>query len=1465
MKKKSFFILAILLVLAAPASTAFAELSVSYRGLTSTHLNYAYTATGADDIGVRLVVQNPNGSETQLDPESGPPTALTLQGKKLHDNLQAGGTYIYSIRVVSEASERIVETRTATLNNTVSGELLFDETIDGPSVGIDPVVSQGIEVPANVTLSIEGTTTMTGSSIEVTGTLAMSPDANTKALAILLYAPQNFPEVSNAKLIFGSGSSGSVVAKGKDLIIYPNGGNLTVSHVENLVLEDLQVMSGVVSLGYVKPWLVDNLAGDVVFPAGAKLALDHVEVSYPTDYPYSDLYLYLKSDGEFDIQECIFHEKIGVGFYGKKPKNITVKKTKFRRACSVIGGAPLFEDCEFAGQVTLHNRTAARFAGNIFAGPLRFANTVSQPGTAWTASGDTPEVTGNSFVGPEALIYADVCSFTGALPGPIPIGGDNYYGDALGFVPKADPCAPNTSTFLRKRGALVTEYGIPWYTTPPAPMKIFDIPGSAPTGKTRTDKAVLPSFWLISSAAGQTTLPHTEVFPAPPMIQGRETLFSVDVGCTDDDGVEGVRIFAKVDGTSVQSQEVPAIRRDTASYQAKKAAVFLGFTTVNFALPPVNKSQAKVDIYLDCSQIKGYDIDGDGVDDGGSASKWLLSKTLNFDPPYGRPLNILFHTVAVIRGFGSDDRTERYSLTKTKQALSNLLPSLLPLGTADLNLMYSAEVQAASQANTITGLLRDLAPPLEIHRRLYERANGVAIDFHVAVLPKGMMGGYGGANLPERREILFVDESKLSAVVHEMGHGIGLYRSPEQYDQYPPDGLPFTAMTAFVSEAGKGPSWIAGTSRVRHLVATDHPAYQNWDWMDLMSKSDDSIWPIPSTLSGFYSFLRQRLGTGTTTNALTHGISLGAVPMEENTRRVFIRGETTRVIEGDTAYYRLEPGTLRAMELGAYLEDPLPAETSGTGEAYRLEAFNASGASVHVEDFLVKKTNPYFGDEAVEQDIWYATFDLPQSTARYTVTRVDDGEVCFDIHPAEGLSIQMLQPANGTTLGDTIDMAWNTTFTAAPTGQPLQYALFYSTDGGESWDLLAFPVESTALDLPTDVFPSGDDLSLRVVASDGLTTAEARIDGLVVENRAPVVEILMPLEGDQAVPETAWSLAGNALDVEDGTITSGVWESSLDGVLGTGPGLDHMVLTPGDHAITYSATDSDGLTETAEVHVTVGPMDTIDLRFDEDALKVSPPGRDPLDSAPVILKISEQNRCTLKIRNTGTNSAFDVKLHLLPPGGAESLIAQEQLSLGPFETYLVEVTFNVDAEGEYRFRATIENVAPADSDMENNERTWFFYTEPTAIAVLSPAGGETWKAGSSNTIEWSYTGFPGSFVTIDLLKAGSVVRNITPQTVMGSGGLGTFTWPVPRDLVQGEDYTIRLTGTGGSLPQGVSANSFNISGPDPALVDAIVCLQVMSGCAVVNEDFALIQDITGDGKIGLEEAMHILKKVSGLM
>ena len=63
---------------------------------------------------------------------------------------------------------------------------------------------------------------------------------------------------------------------------------------------------------------------------------------------------------------------------------------------------------------------------------------------------------------------------------------------------------------------------------------------------------------------------------------------------------------------------------------------------------------------------------------------------------------------------------------------------------------------------------------------------------------------------------------------------------------------------------------------------------------------------------------------------------------------------------------------------------------------------------------------------------------------------------------------------------------------------------------------------------------------------------------------------------------------GYAYDLEDG-ILKGIalqWSSSLDGVLGSGTEL-MTLLSAGMHAITLTATDSDGMFDTATLQVVV--------------------------------------------------------------------------------------------------------------------------------------------------------------------------------------------------------------------------------------------------------------------------------------
>ena len=72
------------------------------------------------------------------------------------------------------------------------------------------------------------------------------------------------------------------------------------------------------------------------------------------------------------------------------------------------------------------------------------------------------------------------------------------------------------------------------------------------------------------------------------------------------------------------------------------------------------------------------------------------------------------------------------------------------------------------------------------------------------------------------------------------------------------------------------------------------------------------------------------------------------------------------------------------------------------------------------------------------------------------------------------------------------------------------------------------------------------------------------------------------------------------------------------------------------------------------------------------------------------------------------------------------------------------------------------------------------------ITVVAPNGGESWAAGSTQTITWTYTGNPGSAVKIELLNAGS--PSITYYAVVGSGGNGSYNLIIPANQVAGINY-----------------------------------------------------------------------------
>jgi hypothetical protein len=105
------------------------------------------------------------------------------------------------------------------------------------------------------------------------------------------------------------------------------------------------------------------------------------------------------------------------------------------------------------------------------------------------------------------------------------------------------------------------------------------------------------------------------------------------------------------------------------------------------------------------------------------------------------------------------------------------------------------------------------------------------------------------------------------------------------------------------------------------------------------------------------------------------------------------------------------------------------------------------------------------------------------------------------------------------------------------------------------------------------------------------------------------------------------------------------------------------------------------------------------------------------------------------------------------------------------------------------------------------------------LVLVSPNGRETFYLATKLSISWVYTGDPGGYVKIELLKGGSVASTISSKASIGRGGMGSYNnWTVPADLGPGDDYRVRITSTTSSSFSDVSDQDFTIAGPSLTLI-----------------------------------------------
>jgi len=109
------------------------------------------------------------------------------------------------------------------------------------------------------------------------------------------------------------------------------------------------------------------------------------------------------------------------------------------------------------------------------------------------------------------------------------------------------------------------------------------------------------------------------------------------------------------------------------------------------------------------------------------------------------------------------------------------------------------------------------------------------------------------------------------------------------------------------------------------------------------------------------------------------------------------------------------------------------------------------------------------------------------------------------------------------------------------------------------------------------------------------------------------------------------------------------------------------------------------------------------------------------------------------------------------------------------------------------------------------------YPNAPTVSVSSPVGGESWTAGRTYQILWSYTGNPGATVNVELVR-GATTTTLASGLSIGTGGSGAYYWPVPLDQTPASDYRVRVVSVADPSVAGVSASTFTINAPPAPVI-----------------------------------------------
>ncbi|HYN44927.1 MAG TPA: Ser-Thr-rich GPI-anchored membrane family protein [Candidatus Limnocylindrales bacterium] len=393
---------------------------------------------------------------------------------------------------------------------------------------------------------------------------------------------------------------------------------------------------------------------------------------------------------------------------------------------------------------------------------------------------------------------------------------------------------------------------------------------------------------------------------------------------------------------------------------------------------------------------------------------------------------------------------------------------------------------------------------------------------------------------------------------------------------------------------------------------------------------------------------------------------------------------------------------------------------------------------------------------------------------------------------------------------------------ATVTGSPTSTLTIISPIGGENWqsgstntivwnlsgiwpyvriELLKGSVNSTLTSntsnngshrwlIPAAQAP-GTDYRIKITGAGTSTYTFTTSNYFTISSPAPSIAVLSPNRGENWTRGTTqtikWNSTGNpGAYVKIELMKAGVWKSTI--ILstpndGSHPWLIPVTQIPGtDYKIKITSTTNAAYTDTSDNTFTI-PTPNITVS--------TPKGGETWRRGTTQ---------TIKWNSSGSPGAY-VKIELMKAGVANRVIIAITPNDGT-HPWLIPATQTPGTD--YKVRITSTTNASYNDTSDNS-----FTIPAPSFTVVSPNSSDSWIRGTTKTIRWNSTESPGSYVKIELLKAGVSNRLIIASTLND----GSHPWLIPAAQIPGTDYKVRVTSTVNVSINDTSDNPFTIPAP----------------------------------------------------